>query len=481
MKMELRLAIVALTVAVAVLGKNAVLAQSAPPRPAPATATPALPTLVPCEANAAAPALPKLWRAVALLFPYTTSQLDIAELIYDGTVPALRATVTGAESGSVDLLITSEQTWQLTGPREAPNACVALGRAFKLPTERWLSPQAQCVGRTSVSGNAIEGWRMPAGQAANPSATWFWYRGASRLPWRAMFTELVSDPPVIGEYSLSYFPTFEAIPRSNLGALRDMCRARATAATPPSASGGVRALMTASQLSDDERARRIQTMMPGFSRRACTGMQPYDWPKRFHMTAIMTPTTFGYGPYPSEIFYDWEGTKSMLTRMRNPAAPQSPESIDALLVNDSDGYDIRRPAGVASACSQPYPGVIRPDWMRHDKCQCRGVITNNATFGAKDTVQILSCPIEHESTFWAIYRTNGAPVTFRSTAVNPGGLTLADYHHWRPGAAFPADVLKVPEQCTGTAAMFARPNFFERANTRGQMAQRCSGCHLVGN
>jgi len=29
--------------------------------------------------------------------------------------------------------------------------------------------------------------------------------------------------------------------------------------------------------------------------------------------------------------------------------------------------------------------------------------------------------------------------------------------------------------------MFARPNFFERANARGQMQQRCSGCHLVGN
>jgi len=72
-------------------------------------------------------------------------------------------------------------------------------------------------------------------------------------------------------------------------------------------------------------------------------------------------------------------------------------------------------------------------------------------------------------------------VTFRSTAVNPGGLTLADYHQWRPGAPVPANVLKVPEQCTGTAAMFARPNFFDRANARGQMRQRCSGCHLVGN
>jgi hypothetical protein len=72
-------------------------------------------------------------------------------------------------------------------------------------------------------------------------------------------------------------------------------------------------------------------------------------------------------------------------------------------------------------------------------------------------------------------------VTFRSTALNQEGLTLADYHQWRPGATVSPELLRVPEQCTGTAAMFARPNFFERAGLRGEMARRCSGCHLVGN
>jgi hypothetical protein len=386
-----RLRFVAILIALSACSDLAAYAQ--------ATAQPAasapLPVLSRCDAGATPPALPKLWRAVALLFPYTTSQLDVAELTYDGTLPAMRASVTGAESGSVDLLITAEQTYQLNGPRNAPTACVALGRLFNLPAQRWLSPQARCVGRTTVSGNQIEGWKMPASAGADPSATWFWYRSGSRLPWRAMFTALSSDPPVIGEYSLSYFPTFEPIARSNLAALRDLCRAQAGAPPANRASGGVRALMAAGQISDDERTRRTQALIPGFSRRACAGMRPYEWPRRFSMTAIMTPTTFAYGPFPSEIFYDWDGGKTMLTRMRDPDNPQSPTTVDALLVGDNDGYDIRRSAGGAPSCRQPYPGVIRPDWMIHDKCQCRGVIANNAMFGAKDTVQILSCPIEH--------------------------------------------------------------------------------------
>jgi hypothetical protein len=446
-----------------------------------ATAAP-LPTLARCEPGAAPPVLPKLWRAVALMLPYGHAQLDVGEFVYDGNLPALRVSVTGTDSGAIDLLITPEQTYQLSGPREAPNACATLGRLFNLPGERWLSSQARCVGRGPIGSTQLEWWKMPSNADAEPSATWFWYRTGSRLPWRAMFTALAPDPPVIGEYSLSYFPTFEAIPRSNLAALRDLCRARAAPASPRSGATTVRALMRgASDIAEAERTRRVETLIPGLSKRACVGMRPYDWPRRFNLTAIMTPTAFNHGPYPADVYFDWDAGKTLLTRMHDLANPRSGETVEALLVADHDGYDIRRPANGAPSCSQPYPGVVRPDWMRHAKCQCRGVVTNNAAFGTKDTLQLLSCPLDHDSTFWAIYRNNGAPFTLRSTALNPGGLTLADYYHWRPGATVAPERLRVPEQCTGAAAMFTRPNFFERAGARGGFAERCSGCHLVGN
>jgi hypothetical protein len=239
--------------------------------------------------------------------------------------------------------------------------------------------------------------------------------------------------------------------------------------------------MNASQPAEAERARRAEALVPGFSRRACTGVRPYEWPHRFSLTAMMTPTMFNYGPFPTEVFYDWERSRSLLTRMRDPKAPQVAGTLDSLLVADHDGYDIRRPPGGAPACSQPYPGVVRPDWMTHSKCQCRGMVSNAAAFGSREPLQFLSCPIAHDSTFWAIYRSNGQPLTLRSTALNPGGLTLGDYYAWRPGASFPADLMRVPEFCSGTAALFARPNFFERATARGGFAERCAGCHMVGN
>jgi hypothetical protein len=462
-----------LTALVVALSGAAAQAQSAPPLVP-------LPALSPCQADIKPPRLPRMWRAVALMLPYNHAQIDIAEFVFDGTVQALRASVIGAESGVVDLLITPDQTYRLNGPREAPTGCVAIGRRFSLPAEQWLSNQARCVGRGPIGTTPLEWWKMPSSGDAEPSATWFWYRSGTRMPWRSMFTALSADPPIIGEYSLSYFPTFEPVTQSNLGSLRELCRAQAPAAGGRN-QGGVRSLMTsANDISEAERVRRVDGLIPGFSRRACAGMHPYQWPRRFHLTAIMTPTTFNYGPYPTEAFYDWEGSKTLLTRMRDPGNPQSGESIDALLVADHDGYDIRRPAGVAPSCRQPYPGVVRPDWMTNSKCVCRGVLANNAALGSKDTVQVLSCPIEHESTFWAIYRTNGEPLTLRSTAFNPEGLTLADYYRWRPNAAFPPDLLRVPEQCASTG-LFTRPNILERALARGGFAQRCSGCHLVGN
>jgi hypothetical protein len=346
-----------------------------------------------------------------------------------------------------------------------------------MPAERWLSAQARCMGNASIGATPLEWWKMPALSGADPSATWFWHRSDSRLPWRAMFTRASSDPPIIGEYALTYFSTFESVTRTNLAALRDLCRAA------PSAAGtgeGVRALMTDGGVADSERTRRVETLLPGLGYRACSSVRAQAWPRRFSLTAVMTPTTFAYGPFSAEVFYDWEGARTLLTRLRDPDNPRSPASIDALLVGE-EGFDIRRHASGELTCrAGVYPGTIRQDWMIHDKCQCRGVIANNANFGARDTVQILSCPIEHASTFWAIYKSNGQPVTFRSTALNQEGLTLADYYHWRPEAPLPPEVLTVPAQCRAEPPLFSRPNAFERAGLQRDFAARCSGCHVVG-
>src|SRR5262249_31061867 len=92
-----------------------------------------LPTLSTCK-SAAPPALPKRWHAVGLMSPFLEGQLDIGDFVYDATVPAMRATVYGLESGAADLLITDTNTYQLSGPYGAPTSCATLDHKFNLPS-----------------------------------------------------------------------------------------------------------------------------------------------------------------------------------------------------------------------------------------------------------------------------------------------------------------------------------------------------------
>src|SRR5262245_13503018 len=78
-----------------------------------------LPTTTQCQSGAI-PDLPAKWHAVAVMMPFLDGQVDVAELTYDATVPAMRATVYGMESGAVDLLITETETYRLSGPHNAP-------------------------------------------------------------------------------------------------------------------------------------------------------------------------------------------------------------------------------------------------------------------------------------------------------------------------------------------------------------------------
>src|ERR1700688_2390675 len=93
----------------------------------------ALPILSPCKPTTA-PGLPARWRAVALMMPFVRQQLDIGEFVYDASLPAMRARIYGLESGAVDLLITNTETYQLSGPPNSPEACIAVGRKYTPPT-----------------------------------------------------------------------------------------------------------------------------------------------------------------------------------------------------------------------------------------------------------------------------------------------------------------------------------------------------------
>jgi hypothetical protein len=109
--------------------------------------------------------------------------------------------------------------------------------------------------------------------------------------------------------------------------------------------------------------------------------------------------------------------------------------------------------------------------MTSDKCQCRAVVKKNPVFDRNDAIQIFSCPVKPSGVFWAWYGITGRPVTFRSTAVIPFGLTLADYYHWSSKTAFPTEVLDLPAECKKSAPL-------ER-NLAAGFRSDCAGCHVA--
>src|SRR5581483_9747141 len=114
----------------------------------------------------------------------------------DGTLPALRATIYGLETGAVDLLITESETYQLTGAHDAPDSCIALGRKYAPPARQWLGNGAVCDGEAAIAGKKVQWWKMPS---ADGRTNWQWYAADTRLPWRAMMANRAADPAIVGD------------------------------------------------------------------------------------------------------------------------------------------------------------------------------------------------------------------------------------------------------------------------------------------
>lgn len=434
-----------------------------------------LPMLSAC-APASAPVLPGRWRAVALMLPFVRQQLDVGEFVYDGALPAMRATLYGLESGAVDLLITSTQTYQLTGPHDSPDACIALGRKYAPPAASWLPGNAVCDGESPLGNTVVQWWKSPADDGRTK---WQWYKTGSRLPWRVMFPSRAADPAVIGDYGMTYFPIFTPLASANLARLRDFCAARAQKAGAAAAgAGSARELMAAStDIAEAERAKRVQALIPGLSRQSCSAAATPQWPHNFIMTGILSPIPAKWTPLPSMIYYDWEQAASFFALMYQ--ARSSPPALELVSVlTKGVGYSIERLPNGVFACAAKSPGVIRPDWMSVAGCECKAVIDRNPDFGADEISQIRACPVKGQNhrVNWSWYTNEGRPILFAEPGAVGSGLNIADYHGWRPGEKMPRDTFDVPLLCTSPADARLPPvgKGLPAAST-----QSCSDCHTT--
>jgi hypothetical protein len=426
---------------------------------------------------AAAPVLPSRWRAVGLMLPFLRRQLAAGEFVRDGSIPAMRATLYGLESGTVDLLITDKETYQLSGPPDAPTACMALGHKYDPPADSWLSGNSACDGEAPVGTKTAQWWKTAA---SDGRAIWQWYRTDTRLPWRIMLPERSGEPAVIGDYAVTYFTTFQKVPETNLGRLRDFCVAKAQKASPAAvaASTAPELMATGNDIGAAERAKRIQSLIPGLSRQACSSVSTPHWPNHFVMTGILTPIQFQFTPLPTMLYYDWEGAGTLVGMMNEPQTLPPALELEAILTKGV-GYGIERLPNGAFACRAATPGAVRPDWMSVAGCACSGVIDHNAELGPNEVSVIRACPVKGEGDHvnWSWYTTEGRPILFTEPEAIGLGLNVADYDRWMPGAEMPQDAFALPEICTPEAAKLGLPPVGE--GLPPELTVNCSDCHTT--
>jgi hypothetical protein len=408
------------------------------------------------------------------MMPFSQGQLDVGDFEYDGALPAMRATVYGLESGAVDLLITKNDTYLLDGPYRAPTHCTSLGPKLRLPAAQWLSSQSVCVGESPIATKPVQWWQSPGFDPAR-----YWFTADTRLPWRSLFLSRSLDPAIIGDYAMTYFPTFTPLPKTGLAALQDFCASAAKSgnAEQLGATPTARELMAIrNKAAEAEREERIGALIPGLSHKACSQMSPAQWPDRFIMTAVVTPISLNDAPYPTLIYYDWSGAQTLLVM---PFHDYPPSLQGILSLKNRIGYRLKisHSAVKPSACKPDLPGIVRPDWMKAASCKCRGVLKGNAALSPDGETQILSCPIKKQQPriMWSWYTTKGQPIVFMEAAPKSGGVMLADYRDWVPGQTGQARDFELPQACQvpETAAQASA------ANVASFSDASCSDCHTT--
>jgi len=417
------------------------------------------------------PLLPSRWHGTYLMAPFTHAQLTLGDVVYDGTIPAMRVRLYGLRHGSADLLVTERNTYLLGRDEASGEACANLGDTGWRPLPRdWLADDAQCTGSAPVAEMPVDWWKTPADPA--PSADWIWYRTGDGSPFRLMFARPGDRLAVLSRYAFSYQVRFETLPESDLAGIATRCQA---AARRPSGAGraALDEILDGMARSPSNAAAQIARLMPEIDA-TCPATPLPSWPDTLGMTTFMTPLNFNYSPFPTEVLYDWN-VKSQRTRMFWPARSRL-LTEDALLLG-SRGFSVARLRSGRVSCRGSLPGAPRSNWTETAPCSCEAVVNGTTALTPYGTARIMVCPMTAPRVVWTWYALGGRPMVFMETSAagdeTTGLLTLADYYAWVPNQVAGNAVFAKPAQCRPGAADRPSPNHAMQA-----AARPCDACHL---
>lgn len=368
------------------------------------------------------PLLPEKWRAAVLLTPFDDGQLLVAEVTYDWSVQAMRVTLVGLDAGALDLLFDPTGSYLLVTdePGGPPTGCAPVSARGTVPAPDLLRTIGlRCLGTQTVSGADVgwlvgqrpctNGYQNPPPPTAPLVSNMFWTRVDNGHPWRMMMVNQTNDYglPVLGEFPMAHLPTFEPLPVTDLGSLRQACDGVSATRSGPAADSpaALAALVAATPVDRTAALGWIDRTIPGLRPAPASPTLP-SWADRMYLTGMTTPTTEPV-VYPTAVSYDWT-----ITRMRTRFTVTDEEVLDTYLTGDHT-YLVQRDAGGGHTCLKQLPvGLVKPDWPTVDGGVCRGQIVDNPQLSPGRTTQLIVLPSDPPRVFWAWYTLDSDPVLF---------------------------------------------------------------------
>ncbi|MCF6299733.1 MAG: hypothetical protein L3J52_01205 [Proteobacteria bacterium] len=460
------------------------------------------------------PLLPAMWESGALLQHFSDTELITANIVYDSVASAMRFTLVGMSGGSGDfLLLENGNLYALSDGYPNPTQCQFIATTeLKVPGRQWLKKDSLCVGEAKVTNKNLIWWKykvapVSAERAANsfshsapsPSlknldnfdskppagADWIWYHKKSQLPFRTMFSIPNNNYGILGLFTFNYLPTFKALDKTNLPALKSICQSQKNTRKTAFDTNNIEGFLTPHSLSNTQVKDLPSQWVPGLE--PTSAELPPAWPVKAEITTFMTSVNYCYAPFPTRVYFDWKAQSQLTSMYWNKSGaipstcPQKPEFFvqDALLrgkigqTYNNTGFIFNKDhVGHSSQCFQVLPGVQIPSWKSVDGCVAKAQLAPRSILNpTAEVVKILRCPITKygapvPQNFWTWYSVNGVPMVFMQSNSNTDGtgLNLADYYSFKPGKSAPTGSFDLPNICIN--------------QDKQSVPKSCHNCHL---
>jgi hypothetical protein len=444
---------------------------------------------------ASPPVLPSQWRASVLLTPFgdasplmkNYSQLVVADVYYDYTVPGMLVNLYLTEDLTFFSFLFTDGTW--TWVDSTPNGPITnfygpFPTSLTVPPPDFLGQSGSQFGNNyGLMGKSCDHWVLPTDST---HGSWYSFRQDTGNLYR-IFTFDADNPvriPILGSFYLANIPTL--VPQSGSTVVADAVH-MATSGRTTAVPGMSNPLVTQEDIqgalanplaSAPCTLAQIQAVIPGISIPSPTSVPVPTWTDQTFIWAMTIGTDFI--PYITLVFYSWTllQQQSIFIGLGLIAGEGSyTDRQDCCLFSDHTDvpqYYFQNGQYVASCCDGTIPGVglPRPTWLQDDGGVVVAQIAGNADFGLApgEVLNMFNAPLARGpgdlALVWVWFKGDGTGVLFTEANYDKPmdhNLQLIDYTIFEQNASWmTASVFSDP--CPQLQACSTQPGALARAN-----------------